>query len=226
MTLEVTNKKCRDCGITKPLSRFGKDSARLDGYRSYCKECISIRNKDWNSRNTDYRKEYNSNWLRDNPDYHSVWHKEDYALNADTRREASRRWAKKNREKRRLIEARYRTRKKQLFVEDFTLEQILERDGLGCAWCGVVPEAYHVDHVRPLAHQGVHAPFNLVASCPSCNSSKRNADPAVWLARGLSRGLAGIPSQSALKGVRLAYSGLHEELKSKIDSKKQMALAA
>lgn len=39
-----------------------------------------------------------------------------------------------------------------------------------CVYCGAPPT--HVDHVRPLAHGGHEAEYNLVPACQRCNQSK------------------------------------------------------
>lgn len=137
-------------------------------------------------------------------------------------------WARNNLDKCREKNARYRAKKRGLFWEDLNLDQIVERDGtLTCAWCGVLGDVVHIDHVRPLDLDGIHAPFNLVASCASCNTSKGATDPGVWLAQCLSQGITGIPSPSALEAVRLAYSGIHEDLAAQISLTKQnVALTA
>lgn len=42
-----------------------------------------------------------------------------------------------------------------------------------CYWCSEkAGDAYHVDHVTPLAKGGSNGPENLVIACPTCNLSK------------------------------------------------------
>ena len=36
-------KRCPDCGLTKPVEAFSKNAARPDGLQFYCKECYSVR---------------------------------------------------------------------------------------------------------------------------------------------------------------------------------------
>lgn len=40
---EVKSKACRECGLEKPISQFGKKSTSLDKYNIYCKPCWRIR---------------------------------------------------------------------------------------------------------------------------------------------------------------------------------------
>lgn len=65
-------------------------------------------------------------------------------------------------------------------VEEFTREEIFERDGWACRLCGVACTAPNphdlraatVDHVVPLALGGVHSRDNAQTACLSCNSAK------------------------------------------------------
>jgi hypothetical protein len=41
--VEVKSKVCRECGLEKPISQFGKKSTSLDKYNIYCKPCWRIR---------------------------------------------------------------------------------------------------------------------------------------------------------------------------------------
>lgn len=47
---------------------------------------------------------------------------------------------------------------------------ILERDNHTCRYCDAAAE--HVDHVIPRSRGGLNAPWNLIASCASCNLQK------------------------------------------------------
>lgn len=37
--VEVKSKVCRDCGLEKPISQFGKKSTSLDKHQIYCNPC-------------------------------------------------------------------------------------------------------------------------------------------------------------------------------------------
>ena len=41
-----TIKRCRLCGIEKPLTEFGKDKSRSDGHTSMCKTCRNKQNRE------------------------------------------------------------------------------------------------------------------------------------------------------------------------------------
>ncbi len=58
-------------------------------------------------------------------------------------------------------------------------EQILERDGHRCVYCGADGNL-QLDHVFPRSRGGLDAPQNLVAACRRCNASKGAKTPDEW----------------------------------------------
>lgn len=232
-------KKCSKCKETLPSTRFNRDNARESGLRDKCRSCS---NAERSTARTQYKRQNESLplaelrqrtpekwcWLCEQTLPSAEFNRNNFTKSGlagecrDCSSERGSEWAKKNPEKNRERGARYRAKKRGLFWEDFNLDQIVERDGtLACAWCGELGDVVHIDHVRPLDLDGIHMPDNLVASCPSCNSSKRNLEPAVWLAKRLAEGWWNTPSPSALEAVRSAYSGIHEDLAAQINLTKQ-----
>lgn len=70
-------------------------------------------------------------------------------------------------------------RKHQIATTDCTLtrkqwEEIKERYGHACAYCGKVMERLEMDHVIPLSKGGTHTAANVVPSCRTCNAKKGN----------------------------------------------------
>lgn len=66
-------KICSKCGIEKNKSEFSKQSASNDGLQSRCKSCVKLHNstqkeykavkqKEWNLKNLDYKKEENKKY--------------------------------------------------------------------------------------------------------------------------------------------------------------------
>lgn len=53
-------------------------------------------------------------------------------------------------------------------------QQVLERDGYRCRYCGKRSERFHMDHVYPVSKGGETTVDNLVTSCPKCNNKKSN----------------------------------------------------
>ena len=236
MTLET--KECSKCKVVKPAQDFGPRKVAKDGLKSNCRECCNKTSRARHHRLAEANAKLSIAEIRQNtPEARCSECKQTKPSVHFSRNNYSRiglqticrscdtvvtlRWSSSNRDRHNSTAARYRARKKRLFWEDLALEQILERDGLGCAWCGVIPDEYHVDHVRPLDLGGIHMPENLVASCVSCNTSKGATEPAEWLAQRLTTDPTNIPSPSALEAVRLAYSGIHEDLAAQINLKKQ-----
>lgn len=56
---------------------------------------------------------------------------------------------------------------------------ILERDRYICNYCGA-PNSRECDHVIPRSRGGRNTDDNLVASCKSCNSAKKDRTPEEW----------------------------------------------
>lgn len=60
-------RKCKICGAEKPLEQFRKTG--LKDYRAHeCKACTSIRLKEWNRKNAEYRKQYRREYHEENRD--------------------------------------------------------------------------------------------------------------------------------------------------------------
>ena len=65
----------------------------------------------------------------------------------------------------------------------FVREWLIQRDGPLCAYCGVLPEIVHIDHVVSVSRGGSNLPENLVLACNSCNTSKNHDSLDGWLDR-------------------------------------------
>lgn len=61
---------------------------------------------------------------------------------------------------------------------------VLVRDRFTCQYCGA-PRAKTADHVIPHSKGGTRALTNLVAACPTCNTSKGDRTLTEWIATGL-----------------------------------------
>ena len=79
----IPTKVCKTCRIIKYITEFHKDKSISDGYKNQCKNCISNRYKEYNTKHKDdlikYRKEYNEA----NKDIISQKCKEYYKINKD-----------------------------------------------------------------------------------------------------------------------------------------------
>jgi 5-methylcytosine-specific restriction endonuclease McrA len=59
-------------------------------------------------------------------------------------------------------------------------QEIIERDGNKCVYCGATDTDFHIDHVFPKARGGTNEKSNLVCSCAKCNMSKGCRTPEEW----------------------------------------------
>lgn len=120
--------------------------------------------------------------------------------------------------------SRYRRSKRlrEAFVEKVMLSQLIERDGIDCIWCGTLlnlndDKAFHVDHIMPLAKDGLHCLENLGLSCVSCNTSKGSKKPAGFIAYRLRKGLEVNLAQHVLDVLNLLSADTPCRLLQKID---------
>jgi hypothetical protein len=56
----------------------------------------------------------------------------------------------------------------------YVREQVLQRDGYRCRYCGNTSGPFHMDHVYPCSKGGETSINNLVTACPLCNVKKHN----------------------------------------------------
>lgn len=62
-------------------------------------------------------------------------------------------------------------------------EEVWQRDGERCHYCGTTHGPFALDHVFPWSRGGQHWPINLVVACQACNASKGDLTPEEWRAR-------------------------------------------
>lgn len=60
-------------------------------------------------------------------------------------------------------------------------EEVVQRDGHCCVYCGNTSGPFDIDHVLPWSRGGSNAVSNLAVSCSSCNRSKSDRTPEEWL---------------------------------------------
>ena len=60
-------KKCNRCGLLKEVCKFSKKSSSKDGLNHCCKECDTLRNKEWRTNNLEKHREKNKKWKKNNP---------------------------------------------------------------------------------------------------------------------------------------------------------------
>ncbi len=84
----------------------------------------------------------------------------------------------------RVTRSNYKARRKgaagKYTVNDVRLQMVVQ--DAKCFWCLCdVSEAHHVDHLTPLNKGGDNNPDNIVISCVSCNTSRKDKMPAEYM---------------------------------------------
>jgi hypothetical protein len=124
-------KRCKKCGVTKPLDDFYRMSEMRDGYRNDCKTCFAATSKDRYQRDPEAAKQRVEAWRKANPEKYELQKK---------------RWRESGKKK---INDRRSYLKRTFGITLEQYEQMLEEQGGVCAICERPPsEKYslHVDH--------------------------------------------------------------------------------
>lgn len=116
-------KWCARCSECRPLEEFARRRERASGRASWCKPCMRAYNRERYRSVPGFREAENARSRRfraENPEYFVEWIDE----NRDLMREL---W--------RGVSGRRRARKRGLPTENYTLAQLIERDGAFCVLC-------------------------------------------------------------------------------------------
>ena len=167
-------------------------------YREKNKEAIALRMKKWRSENAESIKEYNSKYYKENPEYFERKNREWNAANAEAVAEynykwyrenievaknASKRWRLSNPDKVRTYQSNRRSLKRNAWVEDVSLDVLLEESDWTCGICREpIPKEVNygsplypsLDHIIPLSKGGEHSYANTQPAHFSCNTRKRD----------------------------------------------------
>ena len=161
-------KICSGCQIGLPLDGFYRDSSRKDGRSYRCKSCHATyqASPEVMARKRSYQRSYLSS--PENLAKHRAatlaWSRSPPGRALQSTRDAVRRGAPGG------------------GSPDLTWRTAAERDGMNCAYCGVLTVEGHpdrklwptLDHVVPVSRGGPHLLENAVLACWSCNSKKGN----------------------------------------------------
>ena len=124
-------KRCKHCGVEKPLDDFYGDSAARDGHRPECKACTAARRKRWYAENREREIARVKEWQQVNAERLNAYRREHNATP----------------ERKRKQRDTYYRRTFGISADD--VDAMLEAQGGGCAICGERPQrlaSLHVDH--------------------------------------------------------------------------------
>lgn len=197
----MNEKRCPQCGETKPLTEFYKNASRKDGLSVYCKQCIKENSHEYHQRNKDQQKNRLNRWRKDNREYvrkrDQQYRKDNPEIEfrkqkkyRETHKEQLYLKGKKYREEHNdYFNNKYRERKLTLLnVSDGTVtleaeKMLYEQQNGICAYCGCHLEdsGKHLDHIVPISRGGLHTITNVHWTCPTCNLSKGDKLEEEWL---------------------------------------------
>ena len=177
----ATGKQCNKCGETKPRGEYYKAPRGKGGLRAACKKCDAIWRKKYREDHRAKIAEYNKKWHEINREAVIARHKEYHEANREKVATRKQKYREANREMDAVYYHRRRARLAAAAVEDFDEQEVWERDGRVCVYCGST-EDLTLDHIVPLSKGGAHSPDNLCIACRSCNSSKGAKRLIGWLA--------------------------------------------
>jgi len=78
MVRHPESKKCSKCNEIKELALFSKQKANNDGFRSYCKECMSVSKKKYRQENRDKILEQGRKYQKENRNKMCEYSKKNY----------------------------------------------------------------------------------------------------------------------------------------------------
>ena len=186
----VGDRRCGDCGETKPLDTFGVNLTKADGRTYVCNACAAERSRRY--RREDPGRARRAERLRrarrlsvpGSRDAERARRREYYRLNRS-------RFAQLRDRRQRGLDGR-----KGTYTErDLDRQWQIQRGC--CLYCSARlgrkrrDATYHIEHITPLSRGGVNWPRNIGLACESCNLTKRDMWPAefrLYLRRRLNEG--------------------------------------
>ena len=111
--------KCSDCSTITPITNFSKNKGRKNGVNAICKQCESIRAKEYNARPEikAKNKERNKKWLADNREYKNKYTQEWYRLNKEHKNKKVQEWKEKNADRYKKVRNEYYQKNKKRLLE-------------------------------------------------------------------------------------------------------------
>jgi len=153
-----------------------RKAATRKAWRERNREQLVANNRVWYERNRERRAAKNKAWRERNRERETANNKAWYERNRERKAATTRAWCERNRE---LVAEKHRTRrakkknaqvtltskeKTKLLVLERTRRELQRETG----------REYHIDHILPLAHGGLHHPVNLRILESTENISKQD----------------------------------------------------
>jgi hypothetical protein len=167
-----------------------KNSDRMKKYyHQYNEEHQEQRYENSHNHYLKYIEKYHDKskrWYLDHPDKGKEYVRKYIKNNPEKVAESQRKWKSKNLSKLVVIGQRYRANKKHAPINDFTdydWNDLLFIYDHRCAYCRkdeIKAGGLTQDHVIPLSRSGNHSIDNIVPSCRSCNSRKKDKTLEEW----------------------------------------------
>lgn len=187
------NSQCRECEYTKRQiwNNAHPDKVIASKHR-YCIENPEKRHKSnqrWQHANLDKARVKSNRWRQANPDKARVSSRRWREEHPDKQRASKQHWNKKHPEQCRKHTQQRRARKQSLpatFTEQ-DWQHALEYFNGCCVYCGHTPSLFDVNTVLHQEHHiaqskgGGYTPDNILPACQSCNLSKHDKDPEIWI---------------------------------------------
>lgn len=184
---DMLTKVCNKCNCEKSIDSFQKQKDGKHGVRPECKDCSSLRKKEYYLRNKQKIQEYQrlnkhsidsrrKTYLNENKEYISDRHRNYYDKNRDHILEVKKQWRLQNRDKANTSTAKRRALKLQAtpsWVDHDIVSGMYELAVL----FNNVGISMQVDHIVPLQSSlvcGLHCQDNLQLLLSSDNNSKGN----------------------------------------------------
>lgn len=150
-------------------------------YRIKAKKEISIYNKQYRLKNIEIARENNKKYREINKEKLSENYKQYYKINKEKLTINTNKWRKEHKELCNISIQKYRS-KKYLLINTLTYQQwgtIKKYFNNRCCYCGE-EKPLAQEHFIALSNGGEYATSNIIPSCKSCNSSKKNKDFFEW----------------------------------------------
>lgn len=187
MGADMLTKVCNKCNCEKSIDSFQKQKDGKHGVRPECKDCSSLKKKEYYLRNKQKIQEYQrlnkdsidsrrKTYLNENKEYISDRHRNYYDKNRDHILEVKKQWRLQNKDKANTSTAKRRALKLQAtpsWVDHDIVSGMYELAVL----FNNVGMSMQVDHIVPLQSSlvcGLHCQDNLQLLLSSDNNSKGN----------------------------------------------------